>query len=212
MMKERILGVLFFSALWGASEAGLGGLLYGAGLPHSSIVLTLVALAILTVSRRYVPQRGFATLIGLCAMLFKFLNAPFFACHFAGIAMTGLAFDIAFAFVAIDDGARRHAVAAFAAALGSYALFAISMTFIIKYRFWTGSMDKLWNHIAEGAVTAAGCAIAVPLVSAAARRLEARFPRPFELRLDPISLPVGLATAGLWAMSLVFFSQTMIAG
>ena len=81
MKKDYILGVLFFSGLWGLSEAALGGALYSAKVPCSSIILTLVAFGILAVSRTYLPQKGTATLIGLFAMLFKFLNSPFFACH-----------------------------------------------------------------------------------------------------------------------------------
>ncbi len=62
MKKDYILGVLFFSGLWGLSEAGLGGVLYGAHIPGSSIILTLAAFSILAISRSYLPHKGTATL------------------------------------------------------------------------------------------------------------------------------------------------------
>ena len=86
------------------------------------------------------------------------------------------------------------------------------MTFIVRYHYWAGNMDKLYGHVIEGAVAGAGCAIAVPLADLAAKRIRARFEEPFALRLDPVGVPVGLATAGLWALSLAVFSRTMFAG
>ncbi|MCK5272053.1 MAG: hypothetical protein KAJ52_05730, partial [Sedimentisphaerales bacterium] len=64
MKKKHILGILFFSGLWGLSEAKLGGLLYIAGLQdYAAIPLTAVALVILTLAKVYLPQLGMATLI-----------------------------------------------------------------------------------------------------------------------------------------------------
>lgn len=209
MKRDYVLGVLFFGALWGVSEAGLGGLLYGAHVPHSSVYLTLVAFAILAASRAWVPRLGTATLIGLFAMLFKFLNAPFWACHFAGIAMTGLAFDVAFALASRREGdPRAAAVAGFVGAFVSYAAFAVAMRYVIHYQYWVGPMDKFNGHLLNGAIAAAGCAIVAPLMIVAGRRIQSRFRSPFEPRLRPI----GVATAALWAASLVVFSHTVIAG
>ncbi len=74
MRKQYVLGVLFFAGVWGISEAVLGGALYAAGVPHASVLLTVVALAVLTLARSYFPLRGTGTLIAACAMLYKFLN------------------------------------------------------------------------------------------------------------------------------------------
>jgi hypothetical protein len=202
MKKDYILGVLFFSGLWGLSEAGLGGALYRANVEHSSIILTLVAFGILAISRAYLPQRGTATLMGLCAMLFKFFNSPVFACHFAGIAILGISFDLFFAFLDI----KNKAVAGFVAAFFNYVAFAVFMTFIIRYHYWTGSMSKFNGHIIAGIFAAAGCAIVVPLMLKAGQLIKARFEMPFNLKFSTVSL----ATAGLWVFSLAVFSHTLI--
>ncbi len=91
-----MLGILFFSALWGASEAGLGGVLYRAHIPHSSVPLTIIAFVILSIARVYFPQKGSSTLIGSVAMLYKFLNTPFFGCHLLAIFLLGVSYDLVF--------------------------------------------------------------------------------------------------------------------
>jgi hypothetical protein len=202
MKKDYILGVLFFSGLWGLSEAGLGGALYRANVEHSSIILTLVAFGILAISRAYLPQRGTATLMGLCAMLFKFFNSPFFACHFAGIAILGISFDLFFAFI----DTKNKAVAGFVAAFVNYVAFAVFMTFIVRYQYWTGSLDKFNGHVIAGIFAAAGCAIVAPFMLKAGQLIKARFEMPFNLKFSTVSL----ATAGLWVFSLAVFSHTLI--
>jgi hypothetical protein len=208
MKKDYILGVLFFSGLWGLSEAALGGVLYSAKVPHSSIILTLAAFGILAVSRAYLPQIGTATLIGLCAMLFKFFNSPFFACHFAGIAIAGISFDLFLSLINI----KNKAIAGFVAAFFNYAAFAIFMTFIVRYHYWTGSLDKFNNHIVEGIFAAAGCAIVVPVMLKVGQMIKVKLETPFSLKFRLAEGCVSLATAGLWVFSLVVFSHTLIAG
>ena len=89
MKREYILGVLFFGGVWGLSEAVLGGALYAAQVPYASVPLTVVGLAVLTLARSYFPQKGTATLIAACAMLYKFLNSPFFGCHLLEFSLPG---------------------------------------------------------------------------------------------------------------------------
>jgi hypothetical protein len=205
--KEYIFGILFFGGLWGLSEAGLGGLLYNAHIPCSSIILTIIAFGILAISRAYFPQIGTATLIGLCAMLFKFFNSPFFACHFPGIAMVGISFDLFFALLNI----KNKAVAGFAAAFANYVAFAVFMTFIIRYApYWTVSMAKFNGHIIEGFFAAIGCAITTPVMLFAGRLIKAKLETPFIPKLKPAQGFVSLATAGLWVFSLIAYSQTLI--
>jgi len=204
MKRDYILGVLFFSGLWGLSEAVLGGALYSAQVPFSSVILTLIAFSILSISRAYLPQKGTATLIGLCAMLFKFFNAPVFACHFLGIAMAGVSFDL---FVSVLN-IKYKAIAGFAAAFFNYAAFAVFMTFIIRYQYWTGSLDKFYGHIIGGIYAAAGCAIVVPVMLKAGQLIKSKLEMPVVLKHATVSL----TTAGLWIFSLAVFSHTLITG
>jgi len=209
MKKDYILGVLFFSGLWGLSEAGFGGVLYSAHIPGSSIILTLIAFGILAISRSYLPQKGTATLMGLCAMLFKFFNSPFFACHFAAIAIAGISFDIFLALLNI----KNKAIAGFAATFFTYAAFAVFMTFIVRYGpYWTESMAKFNGHIIRGIIAAALCAAFVPIMLRAGQSLKLKLDKPFSFKWKPAQWSISLATAGLWIVSLIIFSHTLIAG
>ena len=87
MKAERVLGILFFGGLWGLSEAVLGDTLYSANVPYASVPLTVIGFVVMTFAWVYFPQRGTATLIAACAMLYKFFNEPFFACHLLGILL-----------------------------------------------------------------------------------------------------------------------------
>lgn len=207
MKKDYIFGILFFSGLWGLSEAGLGGVLYHAQVPFASIPLTIIAFAILTISRIYFPQKGTATLIGLCAMLFKLFNSPVFVCHFLAIAMVGASFDLFFSVLKI----KKKAVAAFAAALVNYTAFAVLMTFIIRYGpYWTESLSKFYGHIAAGIVAAIGCAIIVPIMLRAGQSLKLKLDKPFTFKWRAAQGAISLATAGLWIFSLCVFSLNLI--
>ncbi len=203
MKKDYILGVLFFSGLWGLSEAGLGGVLYSAHIPGSSIILTLIAFGILAISRSYLPQKGTATLMGLCAMLFKFFNSPFFACHFAAIAITGISFDLFFAFLKI----KNKSIAGFAAAFFSYTTFAVFMTFIIRYGpYWTESMAKFNGHIIRGLIAAGLSALFVPFMLRVGQSLKLKLDKPFSFKWRPAQGSISLVTAGLWIFSLCVYS------
>jgi len=94
MKKEHILGILFFAGLWGISEAVLGDALYSGNIPYASVPLTIIGFVLMAGARVYFPQIGTATLVAGCAMLYKFLNAPFFACHLLGILLTGMCYDL----------------------------------------------------------------------------------------------------------------------
>ena len=96
MKKEYIFGILFFSGLWGISEAVLGDALYRANVPYTSVPLTIIGFIVLSFATVYFPQKGTASIIAACAMLYKFVNAPFFGCHLLGIFMMGLSYDLFF--------------------------------------------------------------------------------------------------------------------
>ena len=204
MKKEHILGILFFSALWGLSEAKLGGLLYIAGLQdYAAIPLTAVALVILTIARAYLPQLGTATLIAACAMLYKFLNTPFFACHFLGILLTGICYDLVFGVFRI----KSRALSAVAAVYMSYALFAVLITYIFRYDYWVQTgLGKVLHHIGvSGTLTAVVCAALVPLSFRLGERLKAGLASPFDLRIQWAPGSISLVTAGLWVFGLAAF-------
>ena len=200
MKKELIVGILFFSGLWGVSEAVLGEALYKADVAHASVVLTVIALIVLTFANVYFPQKGTATAIAACAMLYKFLNAPFFACHLLGIFLVGLCYDTALNVAKI----KNRVISAIATVYVSYALFALMMTYVARYEYWVqGGLGKVLSHVGvSGTIAAVACAVVVPLSGRIAEGLKQSSAMPFGLRWRLVPGGVSLLTVGLWIFGL----------
>ncbi len=203
MKKEYILGILFFSGLWGISEAVLGDALYRGDVPYASIPLTIIGFVILTFGRAYFPRKGTVVLIAVCAMLYKFLNEPFFACHLLGILLLGVCYEVFFSTSILKNRSIRAAAAAY---LG-YALFALMITYVFRYDYWVqGGFGKVLSYVGiGGSIAALGCAFFVPLSFRLAEQLKARFAVPFGLRLRLATVGVPVVTMGLWIFSVAAF-------
>ena len=203
MKKEYILGILFFSGLWGISEAVLGDALYRANVPYASVPLTVLSFVIMTFASVYFPQKGTATAIAACAMLYKFLNAPFFPCHLLGIFLTGVCYDLFFNVFAI----RSRSLSAAAATYLSYALFALMITYAFRYDYWTqAGFAGVLRYIGIcGSLAALGCAVLVPLSFHLAERLKANFATPFRWRLQLAPGSISAVTIGLWVFSITIY-------
>jgi hypothetical protein len=203
MRREEILGVLFWSGVWGFAEATLGNALYRAGVPHASVPLTVIGLVVLTLARGYMPRPGMATLIAAFAMLYKFLNEPFFACHLLGILLTGVCYDLFF-----NAGKMKTMwLAAALATWSSYAAFAVLITYVARYPHWVqGGITKVLEHIAmSGSMAAFGCALFVPLGRRLGETLQSAVPRPFAWRAALLPGSVTGVTAGLWVLGLATY-------
>lgn len=201
MKREYVLGVLFFGGIWGISEAVLGDALYAAQVPYASVPLTVAALAVLTLARSYFPQRGTGTMIAACAMLYKFLNSPFFGCHLLGILATGACYDLVFDVLKV----RAKSLGAAAATYLSYAVFAVMITYLFRYDHWVqGGVAKVLQHVFfGGSMAALACAGVVPIVARLGERLRSYSPAPFRLGHVPILGGVSALTLGLWAFAVV---------
>ncbi len=173
-----------FGSLWGLSEVAAGGILYAVEIPSSSIFLAAWAFLILAVARGVVDRPGSSTVIGAVAMLFKLVNASPFICHLLGIFMLGLAFDIAATLLG-RSGRRfsfRNMLTGIVSAYGGYALFALSITYIIRYDFWVqGGWPKVAHHMfISGSIAALVAAVVVPVgyyLGAGSLSLQAKRPR-----------------------------------
>ena len=203
MKKEHILGVLFFGGLWGICEAVPGNALYSAKVPYASVPLTIIGFAVLTIARVYFPQKGTATLIAVCAMLFKFLNVPFFACHLLGILLMGLCYDLFFSVFKI----KSRSLSAVAAVYLNYALFALMITYVFRYEYWVqAGFAEVLRHVGiSGSMAALGCAIIVPASLRLGEQLKANCLRPFNLKRQLVPSGVLALTIGLWVFSLTAF-------
>ncbi|MFW6159087.1 MAG: hypothetical protein ACOC8E_07005 [Planctomycetota bacterium] len=200
MMKRVLLGVLFFGTVWGASEAMLGGALYAAGVPRASVPLTIIGFCVLTAARAYLPWPGSATLIASCAMLYKFLNNPFFACHLLGVLLLGVSYDLVFGLL----GEKRRALSAAAATYLGYALFGLLITYVFRYSYWAREgLPKIVEHVVVGGtMAAAGNALLVPLVARVVRTARAPAPGRPGRRVTLARAGASLLTAALWALCL----------
>lgn len=196
MKKEYILAILFFSGLWGISEAVLGDALYRADVPYASVPLIVVSFIILTFARVYFPQTGTAVLIGALAMLYKFLNTPFFACHLLGIFLTGTCYELFFSILKL----KNRSLSAVAASYLSYVLFAVLISYVFRYDYWVqAGFTKVLRHVGiGGSIAALANAILVPLSRRLSEKFKVNYARPFLIRLQFVPGSVSVITVGFW--------------
>jgi hypothetical protein len=232
MRKTQLLAILFFSGIWGLSEAALGDALYAHHVPMASVFLAVIAFLVLAVAAPFVPRLGGATAIGLLAMLYKVLNVPFFGCHLAGIALLGLSWDLLGALArghrslpgpfapnpAPDSSAHaapvsgasswwREALFGVVACYLGYLLFVLAMVFVFRSERWVqkGLAGGLHQVLVNGSVAAAGCAIFVPLGFRLGERLRGRASVPvlLGLRAGFAGAVVLTITVGIWGYGVV---------
>jgi hypothetical protein len=161
------LWFILFGSLWGINEVVMGEVLSVSEVPHFSVLLTVIALFILAFARVIVNKPGSSTVIGLIAVLFKLANAAPFHCHLLGIFMVGLVFDVLACVLMKSEktSAIKCSLTGILSAYSGNALFALVITYIIRYDVWTsGGLSKVLGHIfVAGTFTAILAAIAVPL-------------------------------------------------
>ncbi len=203
MKKEYILGILFFGGLWGVSEAVLGDALYSANIPYASIPLTIIGFIIMTMARAYFPRMGTATLIASFAMLYKFLNVPFYGCHLLGILMTGFCYDLFFSIIKI----KKPSLSAAGAAYSSYALFGLMITYVFQYEHWVqAGFSGVLRHIAiSGSIAALGCLVCVPICIQLTERFKTKLTQAFNMRLQPVPGSILAITIGLWVFGIAAY-------
>ena len=196
--KQWILAMLFFGSLWGLSEAVLGGALYRANVPYAAVPLSIIGFVVLTFAWVYFPRAGTGTVVAACAMLFKFLNMPFFACHLLGILLMGGCYDLFFGVFKI----QRRWISALAATYLSYALFALMITYVFAYAHWVeGGFAKVLAHVGiAGSLAAMANAVLVPWSFRAGEKLKTRLASPFAPRFQWTAGLISATTFVLWGI------------
>lgn len=158
---------LFFGSLWGISEVVLGGALFESEMPYASIWLTAWAFFVLAIGRGALNKPGSSTVIGAFAALFKLVNAAPYYCHLLGIFLLGFAFDAVSSFLMKHERkiSFRSSISGAISAYGGYALFALVITYIVRYEYWTagGSAKVLHYVFVSGSFAALMAIFLVPL-------------------------------------------------
>jgi hypothetical protein len=201
--RKYVLGVLFFGGVWGIGEATLGNALYRAGVPHASVPLTVIGFVILAFASAYFPHPGMATLIASFAMLYKFLNAPFFACHLLGIVLMSVCYDVFFNTLKM----RTTWLAAGLATYANYIAFALMITYVARYDHWVqGGFGKILGHVGvDGSMAAIACVIFVPLSLRLRETFRSAIPMSFAWRASLAPRVITGFTAGLWVLGIVTY-------
>ena len=165
--------------------------------------MTIIGFIVLTFARVFFKQKGTATFIAALAMLYKFLNGPFFICHLLGILIMGVCYDLFFSVSKI----KNHSLSSAAAVYLNYALFALMITYIFQYEFWVqGGLTKVLSHIGiSGSLAALGCAFLVPVTFNLAEKVKASFTMPFNIGLKPAQSVILAVTVGMWIYSIAVF-------
>ena len=159
--------LLLCGSLWGIGEVIAGGMLYGDTVPFASVWLTAWALFVLALARGVLNKPGSSTIIGAFAVIFKAVNTTPFFCHLLAIFFLGLAFDIASSLLMKHERkiSYRSSISGALSAYGGYALFALVITYIVRYEHWAlGGLTKVLHYIfVSGSLAALTSVIAVPL-------------------------------------------------
>lgn len=155
---KQLTWPVLFGSLWGMSEVFIGGALYNANLPRASVYLSVWAVFILAVARGVLNKPGSSTAVGIVAAAYKLVNAAPFFCHVYGILFFAIAFDLAFSLLWKDERrfSSRALMALMAGVYGGHALFALFVTYVIRYQYWIeAGLPKVLDHVLiNGTLTA----------------------------------------------------------
>jgi hypothetical protein len=147
---RQLAWLAVFGSLWGMSEVFIGGALYNANVPRASVYLSVWAIFILVVARGVLNRPGSSAAVGIIAAAYKLVNAAPFFCHIYGILFLAIAFDFAFSLLRKDERrfSSRTLGALMAGVYGGHTLFALFMTYIIRYPYWAeAGLLKVLDHV-----------------------------------------------------------------
>jgi hypothetical protein len=165
-IKNGLL-LLLFGSLWGLAEVFAGEALFSDRVPYAEVWLSAWGLFVLAVARGIINKPGTSTAVATFASIYKAVcTAPFF-CHILAIFMLGLAFDMASTFLTKHERNVffRLSLSGAVGAYGGFALFALVITYLVRYQHWTvGGFGKVLHYIfVSGSFAALAAVVAVPV-------------------------------------------------
>jgi hypothetical protein len=159
-----ILAILVFGSLWGFLEATLGGFLHFIHLPQKGMIMTAVAVALMSATRASYRRPGMQIGMGLIAALLKGSNALFLGADvirpMMAILVEAMVFDSAVTFLSkMDTKDHMRALAGALTGYASYLWAAFFGYFIIRAKSWLGmASGEMINFLfLEGTVVAVIC-------------------------------------------------------
>ncbi|GAI80420.1 unnamed protein product, partial [marine sediment metagenome] len=161
MKKRMLLVILIFGSLWGCIEVFAGGALKEV-IPRSSVVPTILGLAVLASARFLVNKLGSSTAIGVVAALFRLANAGGYFCHLWAIFLIGVSFDIVVSVLGRRwEKAKWQSLAGVSSAYLTTSLFSLTLAYIFKYEWWAiPGLPKVLDYIGvNGSLIAVGALI-----------------------------------------------------
>lgn len=202
MKKKTLLAILIFGSLWGCIEVFVGGALHDI-IPRSSVVPSILGIAVLASSLYLVKARGSATAISMVAMLFRLVNAGHYYCHLWAIFLIGVSFDIMVTILGNRwEKTKWQSLAGISIAYLSCILFSLSLTYIIQYEWWASvGLPKVLDYVGiHGSLVAVGALIFVPLGCRFGKSLMAFS----NARQKPAFIGAMVLTLLLWLIGIVF--------
>lgn len=165
MNKLRLfLAVLVFGSLWGFLEATLGGVLHFIHLPQKGMIMTAIAVAIMSATRASYRRPGMQMGMGVIAALLKGSNALFLGADvirpMMSIAVEAMVFDSAVTFISkINTRDYMRALSGAFAGYASYFWAVFFGYFILRTKYWIGmAPGELLNFLfLEGTLVAVLC-------------------------------------------------------
>ena len=202
-MKKRILlTILIFGSLWGCIEVFAGGALKGV-IPYSSVVPSILGLAVLAAARFLVKTPGSSIAIGVVAALFRLTNAGGYFCHLWAIFLIGVSFDIVVSILGSRwERTKWQGLAGISSAYLTTSLFSLTLTYIIQYEWWAvPGLPKVLDYIGiNGSLIAVGALFVVPLGYKLGKSLMVFS----KARPKPVFVGALLLTIILWGAGITF--------
>lgn len=158
MHKEKVgdylTEILFFGSLWGLSEVFIENYLVPICAIPRSIILSTVAIFILSIARAHLPKPGLILATGVIAALYKFLNIQFFSCQILALIMLAGSFEIVHLWL-FSKKFNSGLLGAFTIIFYNFS-FAVAAIVFLRNPWWiNGGVSKFLNFVLiEGVITA----------------------------------------------------------
>lgn len=172
----KLYWIAVFGSVWGAIELFGGDFMRLQNLPYKAAILSALAMGILLIGKRVVPQIGSAVAIGAVACIYKLTSNGFYSCQLLAVMIHAVSFDLVYSLIRnqIDQSVLARSLAAVAITAISFTGFGFVNTYVIPEPHWAdrglpGIIDYLRANGLIGALLSV-----VTMLSAArlARRLD----------------------------------------